>query len=34
MSLTNKVALITGAISGIGLCCVKEFLRNGVKVCM
>ncbi|KAK9708316.1 short chain dehydrogenase [Popillia japonica] len=31
MSLTNKVALITGAISGIGLCCVKEFLRNGVK---
>ncbi|KAK5642131.1 hypothetical protein RI129_008298 [Pyrocoelia pectoralis] len=29
--LKNKVALVTGGASGIGLCSVKEFLKNDVK---
>ncbi|KAK4876770.1 hypothetical protein RN001_009276 [Aquatica leii] len=29
--IEGKVVLITGAASGIGLACVKEFLKNGIK---
>lgn len=31
-SLKDKVALVTGAGSGLGLYYVKEMLRNGLKV--
>jgi NAD(P)-dependent dehydrogenase (short-subunit alcohol dehydrogenase family) len=31
-SLNNKVALITGASSGIGLACVARFVREGARV--
>ena len=30
----NKVAVITGAASGMGLSCAKEFVRLGAKVIM
>lgn len=30
--IKNKIVLITGAASGIGLAYAKELLRNGVKV--
>lgn len=32
MNPTDKVAIVTGAISGIGLSCVEELLKNNVKV--
>jgi meso-butanediol dehydrogenase/(S,S)-butanediol dehydrogenase/diacetyl reductase len=32
MSLRDKIALITGATSGIGAACVREFVRCGAKV--
>ena len=34
MSLEGKVALITGAGSGIGAACVERFVAEGAKVCM
>ncbi|MEZ8724004.1 SDR family NAD(P)-dependent oxidoreductase [Vibrio pomeroyi] len=30
--LTNKIAIITGAASGIGLDCVRLFLDEGAQV--
>lgn len=30
--IKGKVALVTGGASGIGLACVKELLRNGIRV--
>ncbi|KAI4471373.1 15-hydroxyprostaglandin dehydrogenase [nad(+)] [Holotrichia oblita] len=33
MYVQNRVALITGGVSGLGLCIAKEFLKNGVRVC-
>lgn len=32
MRLENKVAIITGSTSGIGLSVAKEFIKNGAKV--
>lgn len=32
MFLENKVALITGGASGLGLCYAIELLKNGLKV--
>ncbi|KAI4460841.1 15-hydroxyprostaglandin dehydrogenase [nad(+)] [Holotrichia oblita] len=31
MDLSKKVAIITGGASGIGACCVEEFLKNNIK---
>lgn len=31
--IRNKVALITGGVTGIGLAIAKELLKKGVKVC-
>ncbi|GJQ75739.1 hypothetical protein Trydic_g17811 [Trypoxylus dichotomus] len=31
MDLSEKVALVTGGLSGIGASCVEEFLKNGIK---
>ncbi|GJQ75736.1 hypothetical protein Trydic_g17808 [Trypoxylus dichotomus] len=31
MNLSEKVALVTGGLSGIGASCVEEFLKNGIK---
>lgn len=33
MIIKDKVALITGGVSGLGLCFAKELLKNGLKVC-
>lgn len=32
--IKNKVALVTGGASGIGLKCIKELLKNEIKVCI
>lgn len=34
IDLSGKVALITGAASGIGLAIAKEMVQNGLKVCV
>ncbi|GJQ75737.1 hypothetical protein Trydic_g17809 [Trypoxylus dichotomus] len=31
MNLAEKVALVTGGLSGIGASCVEDFLKNGIK---
>lgn len=34
MDLSEKIALITGAASGIGLAIAREMVQNGLKVCV
>jgi 3-hydroxy acid dehydrogenase/malonic semialdehyde reductase len=34
LSVKNKIVLVTGASSGIGMACVKEFVQLGAKVIM
>ncbi|XP_022909249.2 15-hydroxyprostaglandin dehydrogenase [NAD(+)]-like [Onthophagus taurus] len=34
MFVENKVVLVTGGAAGIGLCIVKELLKNNAKVCI
>ena len=34
MRLENKIAIVTGASSGIGLATVKKFVAEGAKVVM
>lgn len=33
MFIENKVAIVTGGASGIGLSYAVELLKNGLKVC-